>query len=204
MWLPRPMELFAGRDLHEIEIESLARLAAQRQSSAPTQAPVPAVPDDHRDALAIKMLSIGGAPSHPPPAPVPSVSALPAVPEVPSAPVVPEAPAVPSVPVDPSVSAVPSAPPVPPAPAPKSSADINVKEPNSGPAVNTVDVLVQVNGHDKGQEGPEARSPTPVWTNGLVSEPLNIEIKVSQLPVLHQDPDSHVIVGETQVSFSGT
>jgi hypothetical protein len=71
------MELFAGRDLHEIEIERLARLAAQRHSSAPIQAPVPAVPDDHPDALAMKMLSIGGAPSHPSPAPVPAVPVAP-------------------------------------------------------------------------------------------------------------------------------
>jgi hypothetical protein len=80
-----------------------------------------------------------------------------------------------------------------------------VQEPDSEPAVDKPDVPMQVHGHDKGQEDPEAQSPTAIWTNGLVSEPLSIEIKVRQSSVsLQQDPDSHVIAGENQVSFSGT
>ncbi|KAF9511954.1 hypothetical protein BS47DRAFT_1298263 [Hydnum rufescens UP504] len=183
MWLPRPIELFAGRDLHEIETKSLARLAAQRHSSAPIQAPVPAVPDDDPDALAIKMLSIGGAPSHPSP-PVPAVRQhlRPASTCSPGSTCVPSVPGVPSALVVPPVPVVPLAPPVSPAPVPKSSTDINgVKEPDSKSAVDKPDVPIQVHGHGKGQEDLEAQNPT------AVSEPLNIEIKVSQSPIsLHR------------------
>lgn len=69
------MELFAGRDLHEIEIESVARLTAQRQSSAPTQLPPQPLPEGHPDAYGFRMLSLQSTPSFvPAPAP-PSVRA---------------------------------------------------------------------------------------------------------------------------------
>jgi len=63
-YLPRPLELFAGRDLHEIEIESHARASAQRKLSAPSHPPTTQLPASHPDAYSVSMLSIGGFPNN--------------------------------------------------------------------------------------------------------------------------------------------
>jgi len=167
-WLPRPMELFAGRDLHEIEIENVARLTAQRQSSSPTQSPPPPLPEGHPDAYGIRMLSLQRTSSFVS-APTPPSVRAPGSSET-----LVESQDVPAVGI----------------PDTEDDSKVNgVTEPNRKVTFSEPNTPKQVNG----QGGPEPRSQTLLEDNHLVEEPLQIGVEAEKSKRHSPGPDDVLI-----------